>query len=325
MSADPTLRTDRGQAWRPKGTRDHPEETRSYYGRPVIKEPAWTWEVPWYLFAGGLAGSASVLAMGARLAGNEVLADRARLIAAGAVVVCPPLLISDLGRPARFINMLRVFKPTSVMSVGSWVLAGYSSATVGAAALSRSRRLPRLQALADAASSGLGTVMVTYTGALLADTSIPVWHEARRELPLLFASSGMASAGSAAVLLAPTSVTGPARRLAVTGAGAELLVDVVMRRRLGMIGEVYEHEQAGRFHRAARAATLAGGVAMAVGRRVPALARMGAVALLAGSIAQRWAVFKAGFQSARDPQATLAPQRARLNRGAAERRVPRSD
>jgi hypothetical protein len=297
-----------------------PPEVPSYYGRPVIKEPAWTWEVPWYLFAGGLAGSASVLSLGARLTGNELLADRARLIAAGAVVVCPPLLVSDLGRPARFYNMLRVFKPTSVMSVGSWGLAAFSTATAGATGLALLGRLPRLQAVADAAAGGLGTVMATYTGALLADTSIPVWHEARRELPILFASSGLASAGSAAILVAPPAVTEPARRLAATAAGAELIVDGLMRRRLGLIGEVYEREEAGRFHRVANLATVIGGVTMVMGRQRPKLSRAGAVALLIGSICQRWAVFKAGFQSARDPQATLAPQRARLQRRGQHRR-----
>lgn len=296
-----------------------PPDVRNYYARPVIKQPAWTWEVPWYLFAGGLGGASSVLSLAARLTGNDVLADRARLIAAGAVVVCPPLLISDLGRPARFYNMLRVFKPTSVMSVGSWVLGAYSTATAGAVGLSLMGRLPTLRAVADTAAGGLGTVMVTYTGALLADSSIPVWHEARRELPLLFGSSGLASAGSASVLLTPPGSAEPARRLAVTGAGAELVIDTVMRRRLGMVGEVYEHEEAGRFHRAATVATVLGGGAMAAGRRRPMLARFGAVALLVGSICQRWSVFKAGFQSARDPQATLAPQRARLERGEGHR------
>jgi hypothetical protein len=296
-----------------------PGEGPSYHGRPVVKPPAWTWEVPWYLFAGGLAGSSSVLSAAAKLSGNQVLADRARLIAAASVAACPPLLISDLGRPARFYNMLRVFKPSSVMSVGSWVLAAYSGAAAGAAGLAVWGRLPRLEAVADAAAAGLGTVMATYTGALMADTSIPVWHEARRELPALFASGSLASAGSAAVLVAPFGSTGPARRLAVTGAGAELVIDTVMRRRLGRIGDVYEQQQAGRFHRTANLATIGGGAAMAAARHRPWLARLGAVSLLVGSVAQRWAVFKAGFQSARDPQATLAPQRARLERGRGHR------
>jgi hypothetical protein len=306
------------------GRAPRPPEVRSYYQRPVIKEPAWTWEVPWYLFAGGLAGSASVLSLGARLAGQDELADRVRLIAAGGVLVCPPLLISDLGRPSRFYNMLRVFKPTSVMSMGSWALGAYATAAGGAAGLALLGRLPTLRFAADAAAAALGSVMVTYTGALLADTSIPVWHEARRELPLLFAGSGLASAGSAAVLLSPPAIAEPARRLATTGAGAELVVDGIMRRRLGMVGEVYEREEAGRFHRVAAVSTTIGGVAMALGRRRPLLARAGAVALLLGSICQRWSVFRAGFQSARDPQATLGPQRARLERGQGHREAPRS-
>jgi hypothetical protein len=301
-----------------------PQEVRSYYERPIIKEPAWTWEVPWYLFAGGLAGSSSVLSLGASLRGNHALASRSRYVAAAAVTVCPPLLISDLGRPARFTNMLRVFKPTSVMSVGSWVLAAYSAAAGGAAALSWWGRFPAVQAVADAAAGAFGTMMTTYTGALVADTSIPVWHEARRELPLLFAGGGLASAGAAAVLVTPPEHAAPARRLAVTGAIAELAVDEVMRRRLGMVGEVYEREEAGRFHRVARAATLVGGTAMALGARRSGLARIGAACLLIGSIFERWSVFKAGFQSARDPQATLAPQRARLERGDGNSNVPRS-
>ena len=324
MNADPAQLGEVAASAPVDGGPGHPPEVRSYYARPVIKEPAWTWEVPWYLFAGGLAGASSVLGLAARLAGHDALADRARLIAAGAVVVCPPLLISDLGRPARFYNMLRVFKPTSVMSVGSWLLAAYSTAAAGAVGLSRWGRLPGLRAVADTAAGGLGAVMATYTGGLMADTSIPVWHEARRELPILFGSGGLASAGSAAVLLSPRGAAEPARRLAVTGAGAELMVENLMRRRLGMIGEVYERGEAGRYHRAAEVATLLGGGAMAAGRNRPWLARLGAVSLLVGSLAQRWSVFKAGFQSARDPQATLAPQRARLDRGEGHRESSRS-
>src|SRR5919199_1448328 len=98
------------------------EEARSYYGRPVLKEPVWEWEIPWYFFAGGLAGASSGLSLVARLAGNERLARRALLAALGGATVSPVLLISDLGKPERFYNMLRVVKPTSPMSVGTWVL-----------------------------------------------------------------------------------------------------------------------------------------------------------------------------------------------------------
>jgi formate-dependent nitrite reductase membrane component NrfD len=295
---------------------------RTYHGRPVLKEPAWTWEVPWYLFFGGMAGASSMLAAGATLTGRSELARRARLVGAVSAGVSTPLLIADLGRPARFLNMLRVFKPTSVMSMGSWILASYSGATSVSAALAELDRLPRLRALADVGAGALGAGMLTYTGALVADTAIPVWHEARHELPALFAASGMASAGAAATLLTPPRHAGPARRLAVTGAAAELSVDAVMRRRLGEIGEVYEQEEAGRFHKAAATATAVGGALVAAGgARRRWLTVAGSVALLAGSVCQRWSVYRAGFQSARDPRATIRPQRERLRRGQGHRRA----
>src|SRR5919112_9087 len=119
------------------------EEVRSYYGRAVLKEPVWSWEIPWYFFAGGLAGASSNLALVARLTGNDTLARRARIAAVGGAAVSPVLLIMDLGKPERFYNMLRVFKPTSPMSVGTWVLSAFGS-TTGLAASCRSSS-PRVQ------------------------------------------------------------------------------------------------------------------------------------------------------------------------------------
>jgi hypothetical protein len=288
----------------------------TYHGRPVLKEPAWTWEVPWYLFAGGMAGASSIVVVAARLSGDEVLADRARWIAAAGTAVSPPLLIADLGRPSRFYNMLRVFKPTSVMSVGSWILAGYSTMAFGALGLRLLDRWSAVQWVLDGEAAVFGAGMTVYTGALVADTSIPVWHEARAELPALFAASGLAAAGAAATLVTPATHTAPARRAAVIGAAAELAVDETMRRRLGPIGAVYERDRAGRFHRAAKATTVAGAALVAAGggRRRP-LALAGSALLLAGSVCTRWAVYRAGFQSAADPVATLGPQRARIVRG----------
>ena len=91
---------------------------------PVIKEPTWTWEVPWYLFFGGMAGASAPLSLGASLRGNRALARSASLVALLGAGVSPLLLVADLGRPARFLNMLRVFKVTSPMSMGSWILSG---------------------------------------------------------------------------------------------------------------------------------------------------------------------------------------------------------
>ncbi len=102
-------------------------EPQSYYGRPVLKAPVWTWEVPTYFFFGGMAGAAAPLAYGAHLAGDETLARRATLVSLAGLAVSPPLLISDLGRPERFWRMLRVFKPTSAMSVGTWILSAFGA------------------------------------------------------------------------------------------------------------------------------------------------------------------------------------------------------
>ena len=288
------------------------DRARSYHGRPVLKEPEWTWEVPWYLFAGGLAGASSVLAVGAALTGDRALAHRMRLIAAASAAISPPLLIADLGRPTRFLNMLRVFKPTSVMSVGSWTLASYSSVAIANAALSHLGRLPRVRPALDVASGVLGIGMTSYTGALVADTSIPVWHEARRHLPPLFASSALASAGAAGVLASAVSPL-PARRLALLGATSELAIDAAMHRHLGSLADVYGTGPAAGFQRVARAATIAGAATTAFARRSGVTRRLGAGLVMAGGVCLRWAVFKAGFQSARDPQAVIGPQRARLD------------
>ena len=288
-------------------------EFRSYYGRPIIKEPVWTWEVPWYFFAGGLAGASASLGLGARLAGNHRLARAAWTVAGAGGTVGIPLLASDLGRPERFLYMLRMFKVTSPLSVGSWVLAAMGPAAVGAVVSDRLGIFPRLGRAAEVAAGLLGPALATYTGTLVADTAVPVWHEAGRELPFVFAGSAAASAGAAAVLLAPPGDAGPARRLVLAGALLELGAAQAMERRLGELGEPYHQGPAGRLARLAKACTAAGaGLVAAGGRRRRGVAAAGAALVLAGSACERWAVYKAGFQSARDPKYIVGPQRARM-------------
>ena len=290
------------------------EEARNYYGRAVLKEPVWTWEIPWYFFAGGLAGASSNLSLVARLTGNHRLARRALLVALGGATVSPVLLISDLGKPERFYNMLRVFKPTSPMSVGTWVLSGFGPAAGVAAASEILGVFPRLGRAGEAVAALLGPALATYTAVLVADTSGPVWHEARRELPLLFAASSAASAGAAAAMLTPVEDAGPARRLAVGGALAEIGAAELMKRRLGeLLAEPYEEAEAGHFDKLSKVFTGAGAAVMALagrGRRSAAVA--GGAMILAGAALERWSVFRAGFQSARDPRYTVIPQRERL-------------
>jgi hypothetical protein len=286
---------------------------RSYYGRPIVKEPAWKLEVPWYLFSGGLAGASSSLAFGARVAGNERLARNAELVALAAISASPVLLGRDLGRPERFYNMLRVFKVTSPMSVGSWVLAVQGTATVIVGASRLLGLFRPLRSAAGVVSGVFGPALASYTGALLADTAIPVWHEARRELPLVFAASAAATAGGAATILTPPEDAGPARRLALMGAVVEVAARKVMERRLGpFLGEPYFEGESGRYATLAKRLTSAGAVVLGLTGRRRAGAVAGGALLLAGGAFQRWAVFRAGFASARDPKYTVVPQRARL-------------
>jgi DMSO reductase anchor subunit len=293
------------------------EEVRSYYGRPVLKEPTWTWEIPWYFFFGGLAGASSVLSLSARATGNEALARRALLVSLGGATVSPALLIMDLGRPERFYNMLRVVKPTSPMSLGTWVLSAFGTSTGAAVASDLLGVFPRAGHALEAASALLGLVLSTYTAVLITDTSVPVWHEARRELPLVFAASSAASAGAAAAMLTPVTDATPARRLAVGGALAELGSMELMKRRLGsFLAEPYERDEAGRFDKISKACTGLGAATMALaGKKSRAAAVAGGALMLAGAVFERWSVFRAGFQSARDPKYTVMPQRQRLKDG----------
>jgi formate-dependent nitrite reductase membrane component NrfD len=284
----------------------------SYYGRPIVKEPVWQPEIPTYLFTGGIAGGCSVLHGFARLAGHERLAKTALYVGAAADVVSPALLVSDLGRPERFLNMLRVFKVTSPMSVGSWILFVSGGASNTAAVLELVGRLRPVKWAAEVVSFAAGAPLATYTGTLLADTAIPVWHEARRELPWLFGASAMASAGAATTMFMPPGESGPARRLALAGVAAELGVMKAMQRRIGFVGEVYKKDAAGKLAHASKALTAAGAAVLALrGRRSRGAAVAGSALVLAGELALRWSVFRAGFQSARDPRYTVIPQKQR--------------
>jgi formate-dependent nitrite reductase membrane component NrfD len=301
-------------------------EPRSYYGRPVLKEPVWTPEIPVYFFTGGMAGASAALAFLADLTGQEKLARRAWTVAFVSVSASPALLISDLGKPTRFLNMLRMFKVTSPMSVGSWILAASGAAVSAAFANALTGLFPRLSRSARPAAALLGLPLSTYTGALVANTSIPVWHEARRHLPFLFAAGAAASAGGALIILTPVDEAGPARRLAVWGAAAELVITNVMEQQLGEIGEPYHTAEAGRYSHIAKVLTALGAAITGVSAsRSRAGAIAGGVSLLGGALSERWAVFRAGFQSAADPKYVVGMQRTRVESGqgqGASRKVP---
>jgi formate-dependent nitrite reductase membrane component NrfD len=292
-------------------------EVRSYYDQPVLKKPVWKWMIPAYFFSGGLAGASSLVALGGALTGRPGLARRARLTALASLTAGTGFLVADLGRPARFLNMLRVAKPSSPMSVGSWILAGYGPAAAAAAASDVLGILPGVGAAADATAGALGVGLATYTGVLVADTAVPVWHEARRELPFLFAAGAAAAAGGVAAGLAGSpSEAAPAVRLAVVGAVAELAVASLMERSLEASGvvEPLKSGAAGRMSRGAKLLAAAGGALMfGVGRRHRAGRVAGGVMIAAGNALTRFAIMEAGHESARDPRYVVGPQRRRVN------------
>jgi len=288
-------------------------EPRTYYDRPVLKKPVWKWYIPAYFFTGGMAGASSTLAFTARLRGNHRLARRAGLISLAGIAASPVFLIVDLGKPGRFYNMLRVAKPTSPMSMGTWLISLFGPLSGGAAVSDVTGVFPGLGRLCEALAAFVGPAVSTYTAVLTADTAIPAWHEAWRELPLIFAGGSAASAGAAAVLITPAQDAGAARRLVIVGSLMELGADRAMEERLGDLAEPYRSGTASAPAKAAKA-LLAGGAALAfAGRRRPVLAKAGALATLAGVALTRWSIFKAGFDSAEDPRFTVQPQRERIS------------
>ena len=289
----------------------------SYYGRPVIKEPVWQApDVAGYLFFGGLAGASSVLAASAHVSGHRDVARVAKLTALGAISLSAAALVHDLGRPARFTNMLRVFKPSSPMSVGSWLLAGYGP-VAGAAAVSEvTGILPAAGAAATLGAGLLGPAIATYTAALICDTAVPAWHAGYREMPYVFAGSAASAAGGMGLLATALDAAEPARRLAVLGAGAELVAKRRLIKRLATPGPVslsepYETGRAGVMLRVAEGLTAGGLAGALLGRRSRALSALSGASLLVASALTRFGIFEAGLASARDPKYTIVPQRHR--------------
>jgi hypothetical protein len=198
------------------------------------------------------------------------------------------------------------------MSVGSWLLAGFVPASAVAAATALTGRWRAMGALATAGAATLGPAVSTYTAALICDTAVPAWHDAYREMPYLFAGSSAAAAGGLGLLAAPAREAGLPRRLTLAGIVVELAMTHRLEQRLGMVAEPYSHGRSGRVTKAGELGLLAGGAAIALGRRVPPLARIGGALALASSAASRFGIFFAGMASAEDPKYTIEPQRARL-------------
>jgi formate-dependent nitrite reductase membrane component NrfD len=323
------------------GTREEPAvpgaEFRSYYGRAVLKTPVWEWKIAAYLFTGGLSAGSAMLGAGADLTGRPSLRRVSRVGALASILVSMYFLVADLGRPERFHHMLRVAKPTSPMSVGTWILTAYGP---GAGLSGIAELMPsalrctwagKLVAW-SARPAGLSAAAVapgvaSYTAVLLSQTAVPAWHEAHPYLPFVFTGSAAASGGGLGMLLAPVDEAGPARRMAIAGAGLEVVASRLLEQRLGLVAEAYTSGKAHRLRKWAEYLTVGGAVGSVVAGRSRLAAALCGLALLAGSALQRFGVFEAGVQSTRDPKYVVAAQRARLDAGLPargdERRGPR--
>jgi len=298
---------------------------QSYYGRAILKPPVWKHDVAIYLFTGGLAASSSLLAAGGDLTGRPSLRRAGRASAMVALLASTFFLVKDLGRPERFLNMLRVAKVTSPMSVGTWVLTAYGGAA-GVAAVSEAARLPvvrtRLGALAGPAvavgrpaglaAAAVAPALATYTAVLLSDTAVPSWHEAYRQLPFLFAGSSMASGAGVGLIAAADADVGPARRLAVLGAAMELAGARSVRHSMGLLSEPYRTGRPARLLMTGEVLTATGVVGAMLGGRRRVIRAISGGCLLAASLATRFGIFEGGVESTKDPKYVVIPQRERM-------------
>jgi formate-dependent nitrite reductase membrane component NrfD len=298
----------------------------SYYGRPVVKPAPWGHDIAEYLFLGGVAGGSAVLAAGAQLTGRATLRRNCRLAALVSISLGAVALVRDLGRPERFLNMLRVIKLTSPMSLGSWILSAFS-AGAGVAAIAEvdritGERLPLgplrrvlrvVEGPAGLEAATFGPLLAVYTAVLLADTSTPTWNDARDELPFVFVSSASLASSGLAMVTTPVAETGPARKLAMIGVLGDLVATRVMHRRMDPVAAEPLHEgRPGTMLRLSEALAVAGGIGTLLGGRRRPVAAAAGLALMAASALTRFGVFEAGIHSAKDPRYTIEPQKRRL-------------
>jgi len=283
---------------------------------PVINAPVWTWEIPLYFWFGGIAAGSSFVALACDLAGDDTSARVARKVALAALMPSPPLLIMDLGRPERFYNMLRIFKPRSPMSMGAWALSvfgGLAAAAVGADLLGRKREAKLL----GGANAIVGGYLGSYTGVLLASTAVPVWARSRLFLGPIFVATGAAT-GAAATRLALVAtglpVGHPTRNALGTvetaAMGAELTLSIINERRLGPLAKGLEEGRPGKMFKAAKWA-VRGGLALRFARKRggPWVHHLASLMYLAAGLMFRYAWVGAGRVSARDDRAVAEMHR----------------
>jgi hypothetical protein len=290
-----------------------------YYDLPLLKEPTWTWEVPLYFFLGGIAGVSACTAFVAQIFHSDPQLIRICLwMGLIGAAICPILLIMDLGRPLRFLNMLRVFKPQSPMSMGVWILVGFSGcAFLGVLGIELVLRglggsfAVAVLWLGEASGAVMGLLLASYTGVLIGATAIPVWSENRKLLPGHFLTSGL---GSAAGILELLGFLIPATQiLGFAASGIETLIGAWIELRQNRVNAPLHHGASGWTLRISGVIEGPASLLLRIfAASIPGGRRTAAACFLIGALISRYGWIWAGRASARDPQALFELQRKKL-------------
>jgi hypothetical protein len=284
-----------------------------YYGEPVVKPPVWTWEIPVYFFVGGLSGMSAVIALIGLIFYRNDLTRTAMWVAAIGAILSPILLIMDLGRPRLFLNMLRVFKHQSPMSVGAWILFVFGGCAVpGLIALELHARqiftggdqfLQVIAFLLILGAAFWGVLLATYTGVLLGATAIPAWFLHRKLLPIHFGTAGLGSA--AALLELFGHRIAPLGALGFLAAGTETALWIWLEiDRHGAADQALREQSSGWLIRSGE--FFSGPLALIL--RLTNFIPFAGISFLLGALTSRFAWISAGKVSARDPEAVFASQ-----------------
>jgi len=295
----------------------HDAADPTYYEHPVLKKSVWSWSIPAYYYVGGATGASMALGAAATLLNREglpVLIRKSRWIGVLGATASAGLLVSDLGKPLLFLNMLRVFRPTSPMSVGSWVLVAFS----GAAGLSAITEFApeSLQWLGDASALAgglLGLVLAGYTGVLIAHTAVPVWQRPHRLMPALFLASATASAASLLDLVGVGEQEhGTVTAFGIAGKAAEFACATLLERNVASVPEAVRPLRegfSGMLWKTGKALSAASFVLSLVPKPSPRLRKVTGILGTCGALAIRYGIHYAGDRSAMNPRATFHQQR----------------
>lgn len=292
----------------------------TYYDQPAVKPPPYDWRISGYIFLAGLAGAGQIISTLADRGGPEQkpLVRNGRILGLVGTILGTPMLIADLKTPKRFYNMLRIFRPTSAMSIGSYILTDFGFFS-GVTALGQglAARLPwigKLVGLSQGPAAVYGAGMSVYTASLLSATSNPLWSAAPRALGAQFGAASMATAAAALSLAEAAS----GRRRTSATLDALVMISAISEGVAGMLAKHQRQAQGvdaplshGTWAWSYRAALVLGiGVPLAchglnlmrpASRRSERLSIAGSLATLAGGALLRHTLLRAGMDSAKDP------------------------